>query len=97
MAARENKRFLPGIWFCGRRTGNGQNGDGRRGVAALNIATGAVVTIGPVPPEAFAPFEAFGAEAGLAASPVQPVPEPGSALLIASGLVTLFGLRRRRS
>ena len=66
---------------------------------ALNIADGAVVTLGavslPPPPPALAFDSPFDAGLDLAGNAGQAVPEPGSAMLILSGLGALLGLRRR--
>ena len=66
---------------------------------ALNIADGAIVTLGTVPPPAPSPaFDSpFDAGLDLAGNASPAVPEPGSAMLILSGLGALLGLRRRRA
>ncbi len=66
---------------------------------ALNIADGAVVTLGTVPPPAPSPaFDApFDAGLNLAGNAGQAVPEPGSVALLIGGTLTLLGLRRRKA
>ncbi len=56
-------------------------------LAALNIADGATVTIGAIPP----PAPPFGGEELPAGSPSLPVPEPGSLSLLAIGVSALIG------
>ena len=87
------------------------NVDGRMNISvsqtlgSLTIGGGALVTLGgpAYAPEAPAPGEGalafdggdLGGGGDLAAAPVQGVPEPGSALLLFGGMLTLLGLRRR--
>jgi hypothetical protein len=72
----------------------------------LTIADGAVVTLGDLPGPPPSPFAAggLGDGDGLAAgdalagsAPVQGVPEPGTVALLLGGMLTMFGIRRRRS
>ena len=60
---------------------------------ALNIADGAVVTLGALPASAPAFAETF----DVAGNVGQLVPEPESAIHILSALGALLGLRRRRA
>ncbi len=66
-------------------------------LSELVIGGGAVVTLGSPPPPApdFLDGDDFGGGA-LAVKSVQPVPEPGSAMLLLGGVTTLLGMRRRR-
>ncbi len=70
-------------------------------LAALNIGSGAVVTLGAaVAAPALALSEDFGSIAdseGFTGIGVAAVPEPGTATLLAGGLASLFASRRRRS
>ena len=68
-------------------------------LTGLNIADGAVVTLGTVPPPAPSPaFDApFDAGLDLAGNVGQAVPEPGSVALLIGGTLTLLGLRRRKA
>ena len=61
-------------------------------LASLSIGDGATVTLISPPP----PAPAFDDGAFAGGSPLQGVPEPGSAALIMGGLATLFCGRRRR-
>lgn len=83
-----------GVLGSGSNIVNANAGNTNFGVSetlgALNIADGAVVTLGA--PAFAAPFES-NAVNSLA---VQGVPEPGAATLLFGGLLTLLGMRRRR-
>ena len=89
------------VLVTGTSTVNANGGTTNFGVsqtlAALNIADGAVVTLGA---PAAAPAPEFGGAFGggetlAAAAGVAAVPEPGSATLFVGGVLTLLGVRRR--
>ena len=70
-------------------------------LASLTIGDGAVVTFGaPLPPAPAGAGEMAGLASDLggdlAGVQVQGVPEPGSAMLLFGGMLTILGLRRRR-
>ncbi len=69
-------------------------------LSSLTIGDNGTVTLDALAnaPEAFAGAgDDFGGAGGdLAAAPLQGVPEPGSAMLLFGGMLTILGLRRRR-
>lgn len=61
-------------------------------LASLTIGAGGVVTLANPPP----PAPAFNDGTYADGSPLQGVPEPGTAALLAGGIAIIFGARRRR-